>query len=428
MTAAGGHRATAASVIGADPGNRPGIDPAPANPPADRSPAIALTTYVSTYAPHRCGIATFTHDLASSAGHHQIVALHPASGPATYPSEVRHRIRRDAHQDYLDVAAALNASRTDVVSIQHEYGIWGGDDGAYVLDFVRSLRRPVVTTLHTVLRHPTPGQRRILATLVGMSASTVVMSQAAASMLTRAYGVDESRLEIVPHGVPNLPLVDPDTMKPRLGLEGRMVILSFGLLGPGKGYESAIAAMPAVVAAVPSALYVILGATHPDLLLREGEAYRHSLEAKAAAVGATDAVRFVDRFVGRVELGTWLEAADVFVTPYPNLDQIVSGTLSYAMGSGKAIVSTPYAYARERLAHGRGSLVAAGSSEALATAFIELLEDHERRQSLGRRAYAYSRGMVWSSVGDEYERIFARAAMPSTPTPRVLPNLAAVGG
>ena len=329
-----------------------------------------------------------------------------------YPTEVRHRIRRDVQHDYLAVADAVNASSIDVVSIQHEYGIWGGPDGAYVLDFVRALKRPVVTTLHTVLRRPTAAQRQILVTLVALSATTVVMSRAAASLLVRSYGVDEHRLEIVPHGVPNLPLVDPDRIKPRLELEGRGVILSFGLLGPGKGYESAIAAMPAVVEAIPSAVYVILGATHPDLLLREGEAYRRRLEAVAAEAGVTDAVRFIDRFVGRVELGTWLEAADVFVTPYPNLDQIVSGTLSYAMGSGKAVVSTPYAYARERLANGRGRLVAPESSAALTEAFVDLLGDRGRRLAMGRRAYDYSRDMVWSSVGAEYTRIFARAALP----------------
>jgi len=323
-----------------------------------------------------------------------------------------------------------------VISIQHEYGIWGGPDGAYVLDFVRALRRPVVTTLHTVLRRPTPSQRQILATLVDLSTTTVVMSQAAATMLTRSYGVDERQLEIVPHGVPNLPLVDPDTIKPRLDLEGRSVILSFGLLGPGKGYESAIAAMPAVVKAIPSAVYVILGATHPDLLLREGEAYRERLVAAAAEAGVTDSVRFIDRFVGRVELGTWLEAADLFVTPYPNMDQIVSGTLSYAMGSGKAVVSTPYAYAKERLAGGRGRLVAPESSAALADAFIDLLGNRVKRLAIGRRAYEYSRDMVWSSVGAEYNRIFARAALSVPPTvpPLARPisqpvaRLAAVGG
>ncbi len=322
-------------------------------------------------------------------------------------------MRRDALADYLAVARSLNTSRVDVVSIQHEYGIWGGTDGAYVLDFVRALRLPVVTTLHTVLRDPTPSQRRILVRLIGLSATTVVMSRAAASLLVDAYGVDPVRLEVVPHGVPDLPLVDPATVKPRLALDGRLVILSFGLLGPGKGYESAIAAMPAVVQQIPSALYVILGATHPDLLLREGEAYREKLQATAGALGMTDHVRFVDRFVSRGQLGTWLEAADLFVTPYPNLDQIVSGTLSYAMGAGKAVVSTPYAYAKERLADGRGALVAADSSAALADAFIGLLGDPVRRSSMGRRAYEYTRGMVWPEVGAEYRRILAQAALPA---------------
>ena len=330
--------------------------------------------------------------------------------------------------DYVYVAQALDDCGVDVVSIQHEYGIWGGEDGAYVLDFVRALRQPAVATLHTVLRHPSPSQRRILTELVDASAATVVMSQAASNLLTRAYGVEPTRVQIVAHGVPDLPLVAPDSVKPRLGLDGRLVILSFGLLGPGKGYESAIAAMPAVVAAVPSANYVILGATHPGLLRREGEAYRRKLEATAVNLGAADHVQFVDRFVGRVELGTWLEAADIFVTPYPNLDQIVSGTLSYAMGAGKAIVSTPYAYARERLAHGRGRLVPAGSTDALADTFIELLRNPGLRASLGRHAYDYSRSMVWSEVGAEYRRVFARAARPTIPYVVPYPRLAAVNG
>ncbi len=315
----------------------------------------------------------------------------------------------------MAVARAINDSGADVVSIQHEYGIWGGDDGAYVLDFVDALHKPAVATLHTVLRHPTHSQRQILTELVAASAATVVMSQTAASLLTQAYGVDPTSLEVVAHGVPQLPLVEPDTVKPRLGLEGRAVILSFGLLGPGKGYESVIAALPALVEAVPSAYYVVLGATHPDLLQREGEAYRRGLEAATAALGLSDHVRFVDRFVSRTELGTWLEAADVFVTPYPNLEQIVSGTLAYAMGAGKAIVSTPYAYALERLAHGRGKIVSAGDPGALAGAFIELLQDPALRASLGRNAYAYSRGMVWSEVGAEYRRIFTLAARPARP-------------
>jgi glycosyltransferase involved in cell wall biosynthesis len=295
-----------------------------------------------------------------------------------------------------------------VVSIQHEYGIWGGDDGAYVIDFVRSLRVPAVTTLHTVLRDPTARQRAILSELVGLSEATVVMSRSAASLLTSAYGVDRRRLDIVPHGVPDLPLVDPDAVKTGLGIGGRDVILSFGLLGPGKGYELALDALPQVVAEHPTVCYVIVGATHPDLLRTEGEAYRQRLVAQVHRLGMEGHVRFVDRFVGRVELTRWLEAADVFVTPYPKLDQIVSGTLSYAMGAGRAIVSTPYTYATELLANGRGMLVPPGSAPALANALNEVLGDRALRSSLGRRAHEYSRRMVWSAVGAEYQRILGR--------------------
>jgi glycosyltransferase involved in cell wall biosynthesis len=383
---------------------------------------------VSTYAPHRCGIATFTGDLAAAVGDREIVALQPEGRTGPYPPEVRYVIRRDVKSDYLVAAHALNGGGVDAVSIQHEYGIWGGEDGAYVLDFVRALRVPAVATLHTVLRTPSASQRRILTELVDATNATVVMSETAASLLAHAYRVDTTRVEVVAHGVPHLPLVSPDSVKPRLGLQGRAVILSFGLLGPGKGYESAIAAMPAVLKAVPSAVYVILGATHPDLLRREGEAYREKLEALAADLGVADHVRLVDRFVSPGELGVWLEAADIFVTPYPNLDQIVSGTLSYAMGAGKAIVSTPYAYALERLAQGRGRLVAAGSTDELGDALVELLLDPALRALLGRRAYAYSRGMIWPVVGEAYRGVFARAVRPTLSLAEVIPGLAAVGG
>ena len=383
---------------------------------------------MSTYAPHRCGIATFTYDLATTVGQREIVALDPAGQRRLYPPEVRHRIRRDVQADYLSVAQALNGCGVDVVSIQHEYGIWGGADGAYVLDFVGALRMPAVTTLHTVLPHPSPSQGRILTELVQASAATVVMSQTAATMLTNAYSVDPARLDVVAHGVPNLPFVAPDSVKPRLGLQGRAVILSFGLLGPGKGYEAAIEAMPDVARAFPSAIYVIVGATHPDLLCREGEAYRLSLQATAVRLGVTEHVQFIDRFVDRVELGTWLEAADIFVTPYPNLDQIVSGTLSYAMAAGKAIVSTPYAYARELLAHGRGRLVQPGSRRDLVDSLMELLEDAQQRTSMGRRAYDYSRAMVWPRVGGEYRRILERVSLGPIPYVAAVPKLAAIGG
>ena len=294
----------------------------------------------------------------------------------------------------------------EVVCVQYGRGIWGGEDGAYVLDLARALRVPMVTTFHDVPTGPTPIQRANIAELVGLSAATIVMSQSAAAEMTRSYGIPADRLDIVPHGVPHLPQVAADTIKPRLGLQGRLVILSFGLLEPGKGYETVIDAMPAVVAAHPTACYVILGATDPNYLAADGNAYRAGLEAQVARRGMTQSVKFVDRFVGRVELGNWLEAADVITTPYEDLDQTVSSTLSFAMAAGKPIVSTPYAYATEMLSPDRGRLVPAGSPEALAREFIELLGDPELRSAIGLRAYERSRGMVWWEVGAQYRRIF----------------------
>jgi glycosyltransferase involved in cell wall biosynthesis len=375
----------------------------------DWSFAIVRTAFVSTYPPRRCGIATFTHELASVTGNREVVALHPPEPASPYPIEVHHRIRRDERGEYVRTARDLSAC-VDVVSIQHEYGIWGGDDGAYVLDFVRSLDIPAVATLHTIMRRPTGAQRAILTELVSRVDATVVMSRSAATLLESVYGVDASRVEIIPHGVPDLPLVRPETIKAAVDLQGQNVILSFGLLGPGKGYELAVEALPAVVAEHPNTTYVIVGATHPDLLKREGEAYRNGLTARVKALRMNDHVRFIDRFVGRNELLRWLEAADVFVTPYPNLDQIVSGTLSYAMGAGRAVVSTPYAYATEQLAEGRGVLFTPGSPVALANALNELLGDDELRANVGRRGYEYTRRMVWSEVGAGYGRLFERIA------------------
>ncbi len=318
-------------------------------------------------------------------------------------------IRKDEPADYLRTARALSAS-VDVVSVQHEYGIWGGTDGGYVLDFVEALRVPAVVTMHTVLRAPTSHQRSVLTRLASLAQATVVMSRSAANLLLRDYGVDPRRVHVIPHGVPSVPLVNADRVKPTLGLGGRDVILSFGLLGPGKGYELAIDALPAVVAAHPSVVYVILGATHPDLIQREGEAYRQSLVAEVERLGLQEHVQFIDKFVDMAELTRWLEAADIFVTPYPNLAQIASGTLSYAMGAGRAIVSTPYVYAAELLADGRGVLVQPGSPAAFAAALSGLIADPALRARIGGRAFAYSRRMVWSEVGAQYASLFARLA------------------
>jgi glycosyltransferase involved in cell wall biosynthesis len=397
-----------------------------AAPSPGEESAIVRSALVSTYPPRRCGIATFTHDLARTTSNREVVALHPPEqAAAAYPLEVHHRIRKDESADYLKVARDLGRC-VDIVSIQHEYGIWGGVDGGHVIDFVRALDVPSVATLHTVLQRPTAGQRHVLSDLVARTDATVVMSNSAADLLTGVYAVDRGRVHVIPHGVPDLPLVNAEMVKPGLGVDGRMVLLSFGLLGPGKGYELALAALPEVISAHPTALYVIVGATHPDLIVREGEAYRQGLAEIVKRLGLQGHVRFVDRFVGRVELTQWLEAADIFVTPYPNLDQIVSGTMSYAMGAGRAIVSTPYAYARELLADGRGVLIPPASSPALAAALNDLLDDPERRSSIGSRAYAHSRGMVWSAIGNRYRDLFAHLAAPTRPAARTA-LLAAAG-
>ena len=267
---------------------------------------------------------------------------------------------------------------------------------------------PAVATLHTIPQKPTPRQRKILSDLVASVDAAVVMSQAAATLLTTEYAADAGRIEVIPHGVPDLPLADPATLKAALGFEGRHLILSFGLVGPDKGYELVIDALPAVVAVHPDLSYVIVGATHPDLLERDGEAYRQSLVARVKSLKLSDHVKFVDTFAGRVEMTRWLQAADVFVTPYTDLDQTVSGALSYAMGAGRAIVSTPYAYASDLLADGRGILVPPASPKHLAAALVKVLGDDELRASLGRAAYEYSRRMVWSKVGAHYRELFQR--------------------
>ncbi len=346
------------------------------------------------------------------------MALHPANEPGPYPAEVRHRIRRDVAADYPYVAQALNDCGVNVVSVQFEPEIWGGEDGSYVLDFIRALNVPFVATLHSVRADATAAQRRIVTELVECAQTSVAMSAAAVDLLTRDYGVDPSRVELIPHGVSALPLVDSDTIKPRLGLQGKTVILSFGLLAPGKGFETAIEAMPQVVSAVPTARYVILGVSSPESADGASQDYRATLEARVAALGMGENVKFVDRFVGRVELGTWLEAADVIVAPGRDLAQTVSGTLAYAMGAGRPVVSTPSVYATELLANGRGVLVPPDSPKALAGAVTELLLDNAMRTEMSALAYAHGRGMVWWEVGARYREVFDRAA--GTPVERAL--------
>jgi glycosyltransferase involved in cell wall biosynthesis len=385
---------------------------------------VTAVAFVSTYPPRRCGIATFTRDLAGAVGDREVVAIHRPGDRILYPLEVTGLVQVDDRSDYLRAADQVSASGVSVVSIQHEYGIFGGQDGEFIIDLVDRVRVPVVATLHTVLRRPTATQRAVMTRLLDMSAAAVVMSEAAAKLLRDGYGAEASRLRVIPHGVPDLPLADSRLHKPDFGLEGRSVILSFGLLGPGKGYEHVIEAMVSVRRDRPDALYVVLGATHPNLIRTEGEAYRDRLRREVNDLGLREHVLFVNRFVGQEELGRWLQAADVFVTPYPNLDQMVSGTLSYALAAGRPVVSTPFAYASEVLSDGRGIIVEPDSREALAEALVGLLRDGVSRREIGRRAYAFSRRMIWREVGAVYRELFAAVAMRAE-VPVEVPALAA---
>lgn len=374
----------------------------------------ARIAFLGTYPPRRCGIATFTRDLrAAVGGDSRVFALAPLEGLADRagPGAGIHAVvsGHDA-ADYRRAAAAIGASGAQVVSVQHEFGIYGGPDGIHLLALLDRLDVPAVTTFHTILTRPSARQRAILRELGSRSAASVVMSWTAARLLADVYDVAPHRIRMIPHGVPDLARADSSRRKASLGLAGRPVILSFGLLGPGKGYETVIEAMASVSRAVPGSLYVILGATHPDLLRREGERYRDGLRQRAADLGVEDHVRFEDRFVGASELGRWLQSADVFVTPYPNLEQIASGTLSYAMGAGLPVVSTPYVYARELLANGRGLLVPPREPDALAEALVSVLSDDARRAELADRAYAFGRSMTWPTVGAAYRGLFARVA------------------
>jgi glycosyltransferase involved in cell wall biosynthesis len=363
---------------------------------------------VSTYPPRQCGIATFTGDLSRVSPDREIVALHPAEPIGAYAFEVHHRIRRDEPDDYARTAESLRQC-ADVAAIQFGDAIWGGQDGESVLDFMRALKLPAVATLHTLPREPSSRQREIIGELVESARAAVVMSEAAADTLRTTYGIDRDLVEVVPYGVPDLPIMAAGSIKPIVGLAGRDVILSFGLLTPGKGYELLIDALPAIVAAHPNTTYVILGATHPDVRLRDGEAYRVSLAGRAAKLRVTDHVRFVPEFVGRVELARWVQAADVFVAPTPNLDAMVSGTVAFAMAAGRSIVSTGSPYAMEMLAEGRG-VVAEPTARSLAAEVIRLLGDEPARLAMGALAHEHSRDAVWTHVGATYQELFARVA------------------
>jgi len=395
-------------------------------------PALVRPLFVSTYPPEACGLATFTKDTADAvdlAAGRQVSAVSAIEKIAVIPPgdpRVVHVIESRRADAYRVAAEIANKGPCDVVSLQHEFGLYPGEWGGRVLDFVEHCTKPIVTTLHTLMPRPDPMPRMIVRQLAAHSRRVVVMTRIAARLLRHDYGVPPSRVQIIPHGVPPVPFGRDESHKAELGLAGRRLLCTFGLINRGKGLEHMIRGMPAVVAACPEAVYLIVGATHPQVKLHEGEVYRQGLAELARSLGVEEHVRFVNRYLSLPDLLAHLQACDVFITPYPGKDQIASGTMAYAMAVVGAVISTPYLYAREMLAGGRGIVVPFSDGDSLAQAAVLLLTDDRLRERIRRRAYRHVRPMFWPNVGLRYHTLFRQVAAACRKPVREPP--AAVGG
>jgi glycosyltransferase involved in cell wall biosynthesis len=376
---------------------------------------IKRIAFIGNYMPRQCGIATFTTDLceviADDYKGTACIALpvNDTEAGYEYPSRVRFELTEKDIESYRRAADFLNINNVDIVCLQHEYGIFGGRAGSYILTLLRELRMPVVTTLHTILRDPNPDQRRVLEEVVSLSDRVVVMSERGAEFLHSVYHVSPDKIDLIPHGIPDIPFVDPSFHKDLFGVEGKTVLLSFGLLSANKGIENVISALPVILAKYPNVVYIVVGATHPHVVQNEGESYRLSLQWLAHEKGVEANVIFYNRFVSLEELVQFISAADIYITPYIDAAQITSGTLAYTLGAGKAVVSTPYWYAEEMLADERGALVPFSDPQALAEQVIDLLENESKRHAMRKRAYLFGRDMIWPQVARRYMKTFERA-------------------
>ncbi len=379
-------------------------------------PDRSQIAFIGDYLPRRCGLATFTHDLSTavaSAGQdsHQtfVLAVNDVPEGYPYPEMVRFEMRETVQADYRLAADFLNIQNVSAVCLQHEYGIYGGASGAHVLALLQRLRRPLVTTLHTVLQKPTDEQRAVLQEIGRLSDRVVVMSEVAQGMLDDIYDIPAEKVVTIPHGIPDVPFVDPNFYKDQFGVEGRKVMLTFGLLSPGKGIEYVIEALPEIIKEHPEVVYILLGATHPHVKRKSGEEYRNGLARRATELGVADHIMFVNRFVEISELVEYLGSADLYVTPYLTEQQIVSGTLAYALGAGKAMISTPYWYAKEMLADQRGRIVPFREAGAIAEQVNDLLDNEVERHAMRKRAYTHCRKMIWKRVAQDYLDLFQTA-------------------
>jgi glycosyltransferase involved in cell wall biosynthesis len=376
---------------------------------------VRKIAFIGDYLPRKCGIATYTCDLQQAVtGQYPkcegtVVAVDDVAGGYEYPPEVRFQVPDQDLEAYRRAADFLNFNDIDVVCLQHEFGIYGGPAGSHILALVRDLRMPVITTLHTVLQEPTVDQRRVMDRLASRSARLVVMSEKGRTFLRTIYRVPDEKIDLIPHGIPDMPFVDPNFYKDQFGVEGRHVLLTFGLLSPNKGIEFALKALPGILAEFPNTVYIVLGATHPNLVREQGESYRLGLERLTQDLGIKKNVAFYNRFVELDKLTEFIGSADIYITPYLNPAQITSGTLAYAFGCGKAVVSTPYWHAEELLADGRGVLVPFRDSGAICREVIGLLRDEAERHAMRKRAYLLGRDMIWSHVAHLFMDSFGRA-------------------
>src|ERR1700730_17443703 len=378
---------------------------------------VGRIAFVGDYLPRKCGIATFTSDLlaAVAAAHPQSqcfsVSVNDIKGGYEYPEVVRFEIEEQDLPSYLRAADFLNISNVDIVCLQHDFGFFVGPAGGHILPLLRELRMPVVTTLHTVLREPKADQRRVMQEVVSLSTRLVVMAERGRQMLQEIYQAPPAKIDLIPHGIPDVGFVDPTYFKDQFGVEGRVVLLTFGLLSPNKGIEYVLNALPHILAEFPDVVYIVLGATHPNELRENGEAYRLSLEILAKKNKLEKNVIFYNRFVELENLKEFIGAADFYITPYLSEAQITSGPLAYAFGAGKVVVSTPYWHAAELLAEDRGVLVPFGDAPAIAREVIGLLRDDTRRHAMRKNAYQLGREMVWSNVARLYMRTFESARL-----------------
>lgn len=391
-------------------GDRPLVPIAP--PPHPALPnRVAI---VGNYLPRRCGIATFTTDLCDAIhaefGATELLAIpvNDTDEGYVYPSRVRFELTEDSLATYRQAADFLNFSNIDLVCLQHEYGIFGGPSGAYILELLRRLKMPIATTLHTVLRKPNPDQLAVMEEITTLSDRIIVMSQNSADILQEVFHVPAEKIDLIPHGIPNLPFTDANFYKDGFGTEGKDVLLTFGLLSPNKGIENVIRALPKILSHHSNVVYMVSGVTHPHILRREGDKYRNYLQDLAKELGVEESVIFRNRFVSPQEMVELIGAADIYITPYKHKEQVVSGTLAYALSAGKAIISTPYLHAIELLANERGALVPFDDPEAIALKTIELLDDGTARHAMRKRAYLYARDMVWNRVAQKYMESFQR--------------------